>query len=69
MLIQTMLAVGHEFGIAGKVSILGSLLLALMFSAILLLINDLDRNIGRVLIRVNQRPLLELQKQINSSLE
>jgi len=66
--ILAMLAVGYEFGINGSGSFFGSLLLALMFSAVVLIILDLDRSAKSLLIKVNQKPIMELQKKLNSYL-
>jgi hypothetical protein len=70
--IQAMLAVGYEFGLSGSISFIGSLLLALMFTAVLVIIKDLDR-VGQSrrssLLRVSQKPLIELQQKLNSYIE
>jgi len=63
--ILTMLAVGYEFGFEGASSIIISFLLALAFSAIIVLIADLDRGVAGT-IQVNQQPLIELQQKLNS---
>ncbi len=67
--IQAMLAVGYEFGLSGSVSFLGSLLLALMFSAVLLIIRDLDRSSQSSLLKLSQKPMIELQQKLNSSID
>lgn len=64
--ILAMLAVGYEFGLSGEGSFLGALLLALMFSAVILMIVDLDRSAKSLLIKVSQEPLIELQQKLNS---
>jgi hypothetical protein len=66
--ILTMLAVGYEFGLNGVKSILISLILALAFSAFIELIADLDRGVSGTL-QVNQRPIIELQQKLNSSVQ
>ncbi|HEX9252761.1 MAG TPA: hypothetical protein VF870_11005 [Ignavibacteriaceae bacterium] len=66
--ILTMLAVGYEFGLNGAGSNLISLILALAFSAFILLIADLDRGVAGTL-RVSQKPLIELQQKLNNSLD
>ncbi len=67
--ILAMLAVGYEFGLNGAGNFLGALLLALMFSAVLLIIVDLERSQHSSLIKVNQIPMIELQKKLNSAVE
>jgi hypothetical protein len=62
-----MVAVGYEFGISNSGSVLGALLLALMFSAIVLVILDLDKTATKSLIPVSQQPLLDLQQKLKSS--
>jgi hypothetical protein len=64
--ILAMAAVGYHFGIAGTGSFLISLVLALAFSAIILLIADLDRA-GKGLITVSQKPMIELQQKLSQS--
>jgi hypothetical protein len=66
--ILTMLAVGYEFGREGASNILISFLLALAFSAIIVLIADLDRGVSGT-IQVSQRPLIELQQKLNTAVE
>ena len=65
--VLAMLAVGYEFGINDSGNILGALLLALMFSAVVLLISDLDKAAQSVLVKVSQEPIIELDKMLNSS--
>ena len=60
----SMLAVGYQFGIDGTRSILGTVMLALTFSAVIFLIEDLD-NPRRGLITTNQESMIELQKSLN----
>lgn len=61
-----MVGVGYEFGLSNSGSVLGALLLALMFSAIVLVVLDLDKS-TRSLIPVSQQPILDLQQQLKSS--
>lgn len=62
--ILTMLAVGYEFGLSGESNILISLILALAFSAVIVLIADLDRGVAGTL-QVDQRTLIELHQKLN----
>lgn len=66
--ILTMLAVGYEFGLEGVSNILISFILALAFSAIIVLITDLDRGVAGTL-QVSHQPLIELQQKLNSVVE
>lgn len=66
--ILTMLAVGYEFGLNSVKSILISVILALAFSAVIVLIADLDRGASGTL-QVDQRPIIELQQKLNSAVE
>ena len=66
--ILTMLAVGYEFGLNNIRSIIISIILALAFSAVIVLIADLDRGVSGTL-RVDQKPLIELQKKLDSAIE
>ncbi|MCK7520216.1 MAG: hypothetical protein MZV64_22255 [Ignavibacteriales bacterium] len=61
--VLTMLAVGYEFGLNGAGSILISSILALAFSAFIILIADLDRGVAGTL-QVSQKPLIELQQKL-----
>lgn len=63
--IMTMSAVGYQFGLSGTTSILVILMLVFSFSAIILLITDLDRG-SEGLLKVSQKPLIELQQKLNS---
>jgi hypothetical protein len=67
--IQAMLALGYEFALKGSISIVGMYLLALMFSAIISIIADLDRSQYNLLLKVDQQPLIDLQQKLNSSIE
>lgn len=64
--ILTMVAVGYNFGTASAGSFLISLLLGLAFSAVMLLIVDLDRLTGSFL-KVSQKPMIELQQKLSPS--
>ncbi|MFA6600018.1 MAG: hypothetical protein WC352_06310 [Candidatus Omnitrophota bacterium] len=59
----SMLAVGYQFGIDGTRSVLGAIILALTFSAVIVLIADLDSP-RRGLIKNSQDTMLALQKQL-----
>jgi len=61
--ILSMVMVGYQAGLSGKSSKV-SLVLALTFSVVILLIADLDRATGS--LRVSQQPMLELQKKLQS---
>ena len=67
--ILAMMAVGYEFGLNGEGSFVGALLLALMFSGVILMIVDLDQSAHSVLLKVSQQPLIELQQQLNQSVK
>lgn len=64
--IFAMTGVGYQFGIIGTKSWLVILLLALSFSAIILLIADLDRATSG-LFKVSQQPMLELRQKLDLS--
>lgn len=64
--ILTMMSVGYEFGLNGSSSPLGFLLLALMFSAVIIIIVDLDDSAKTFFLDVSQQPLIELQEKLNS---
>lgn len=64
--ILAMGAVGYHFGISGAGNFRINLLLALAFSAIIVLIGDLDRPL-QGLLKVNQKPMIELQQQLSST--
>lgn len=65
--VLAMLAVGYEFGINGMWSFSSVLLLALMFSAVKIIIMDLDRPRLSVFLKVSQTPMIELQRKLDSS--
>ncbi len=60
----SMAAVGYQFGLAGVRNVPMCLLLALTFSAVILLIADLDRSTEGTL-RVSLQPMLELQQSLS----
>lgn len=64
--ILAMAAVGYHFGITGSGSFWITLVLALAFSAVILLIADLDRS-TEGLLKVNQKPMIELQQKLDPS--
>ena len=59
-----MVAVGYQFGQAERGRMIVTSVLALSFSAVILLIADLDRA-GQGTVRVDQRPMMELQARLN----
>ena len=60
-----MLTLGYQFGISGKGSSRINIVLALIFAVVMFLIISLDRpEIG--LAKLNQKPLLTLQKQLQA---
>jgi hypothetical protein len=59
-----MLALGYHFGITGRGNLVINTLLAVMFSVVMFLILSLDRP-ETGLARLNQKPLLTLQKQLH----
>jgi hypothetical protein len=63
-----MLMVGYQIGISGRKNLKIALVLALTFSTIVFLIVDLDRTTEGYL-RVSQKPMFELQKQMQLSTE
>ena len=66
--ILTMAMVGYDFGITDRSVFPVSLILALAFSAVILLIEDLDRPMEG-LLKVNQKPMLELQQKLVQSVK
>ena len=60
----SMLVLGFQFGISGKVSLSIILLLAVSFAAVLWLVIALDRP-ETGLVRLNQAPMLTLQEQLH----
>jgi hypothetical protein len=63
--IGSMMAVGFQFGLAGRMSWIMSIILAITFSAVILLIARLDR-IEKGAILVDQRPMIELQTKLEA---
>jgi hypothetical protein len=61
--ILSMTAMGYRTGLTGRRSTISILLLALTFSAVLMLVKDLDRP-SQQLFKVSQQSLLDLQRQI-----
>jgi ABC-type multidrug transport system fused ATPase/permease subunit len=59
----SMLALGYQFGISGKGSFRINLLLAVVFSVVMFLILSLDRPETGI-AKLNQKPMLTLQKQL-----
>lgn len=62
----SMIAVGYQFGRVGKRDIAISLVLALAFSIVIYLIADLDC-IDHGTLRVSQRPMVELDQDLDQS--
>jgi hypothetical protein len=60
----SMATVGYQAGLSGQSSVKMGIVLALTFSAVIFLIADLDRPTG--ILRVNQQPLFDLQKQMQN---
>lgn len=61
-----MLTVGYQFGQSRRFPGIISIVLAMAFSSVLTLIADLDRSVTAT-VRVNQAPLIELQKRLVES--
>jgi hypothetical protein len=62
----SMFAVGYQFGLSKQRKLLIHLLLALIFSSVVLLIADLDRA-TEGFVKVDQQPMLDLQKELNDA--
>ena len=62
--VLAMTAVGYQFGLSGRKNILIATTLALSFSAVVLLIADLDRATQGAL-QVSQEPMMKLQEALN----
>ena len=60
----SMVAVGYQFGIAGRYSAAEILILALSFSLVVTLIADLDRATSGI-VKVNQQPMVDLQQRLS----
>lgn len=66
--VLSMLAVGYQFGLKGRRNLVIHTVLALTFSAVVLLIADLDRATGGQL-QVSQQPMLKLQETLGNKSE
>ncbi|MEI6634359.1 MAG: hypothetical protein WCP22_11165 [Chlamydiota bacterium] len=66
--ILSMVAVGYHFGESGKGNWHLSLLLSLTFSAVILLIADLDRT-GSGAIMVSQQPMINLREKLKERMK
>ncbi|MDX2133866.1 MAG: hypothetical protein SFV52_03745 [Saprospiraceae bacterium] len=67
-LMVSMMALGYQSGLIGKKRVLVSIMLALIFSSVVLLITDLDRA-GEGTVKVNIQPLLDLKKTIDATVD
>jgi CDP-diglyceride synthetase len=56
--------VGYDFGVNNRSAVLNAVVVALAFAAILLLIEDLDRP-SEGFLKVNQKPMFDLQQKLN----
>lgn len=65
--ILSMVTVGYQEGLSGKRSVKMGIVLAFTFSTVVFLIADLDRATGT--LRVNQKPLFDLQRRIQEAAE
>lgn len=65
-MVASMFSVGYQFGLAAQKQVLVHLLLAALFSSVVLLIADLDRA-GEGTLRVNLQPMLDLQSKLQQS--
>lgn len=61
--VASMTAVGFQFGLAGRLSWIMMITLAITFSSVILLIARIDRT-GKGAILVDQRPMIELQHKL-----
>jgi len=64
MTVLSMVMVGYQFGLVGRANFVAHLVLALTFSAVIVLIADLDRGVQGA-IQVSQKPMIELQQKLN----
>lgn len=64
--VLSMMSVGYEFGQSGKANWQIALMLSLTFSAVILLIADLDRP-GSGAVKVNQQPMIDLQARLRAA--
>ncbi len=60
----TMFTIGYQFGISGKGSFRINVFLAIIFGVVMFLISSLDRP-EKGLARLNQKPVLSLEKQMH----
>jgi hypothetical protein len=60
----TMFTIGYQFGISGKGSFRINVFLAIIFGVVMFLISSLDQP-EKGLARLNQKPILSLQKQLH----
>ena len=65
MTVLTMAAIGYQFGLTGEHSWPVTILLAMVFTAVILLIADLDRPQAG-LLRVSQQPIIDLINKIGA---
>jgi hypothetical protein len=65
VMVVSMVVVGFQFGLAGRRSLHANVAVALTFSAVLLLIHDLDRSRSGWFI-VSHRPMIELQRKLSA---
>ncbi|HEX5029964.1 MAG TPA: hypothetical protein VFX78_00740 [Candidatus Eisenbacteria bacterium] len=61
--IASMTAVGFQFGLAGRLSWIMMITLAITFSSVIVLIARIDRT-GKGAILVDQQPMIELQRKL-----
>ncbi|OQA02701.1 MAG: hypothetical protein BWY69_00911 [Planctomycetes bacterium ADurb.Bin401] len=64
----SMLAVGYQAGISGKKSFKNSIVLALTFTVVIMLVMDLDRAVSGTL-RVSQKPMQQLRLKLKHTTE
>lgn len=63
--VASMIAVGYQFGLAGRTSWIMVITLAISFSSMIVLIERLDRT-GKGAVIVDQTPMIELQKTLEA---
>jgi protein-S-isoprenylcysteine O-methyltransferase Ste14 len=61
-----MVAMGYHTGLTGRRSLVANIAIILAFSAVILLIADLDRP-GEGVLKVSQQSMLDLQRQLHTS--
>jgi hypothetical protein len=66
MALLAMLVMGYQAGLTGTRSSLATLTLAIAFSAVMMLITDLDRP-NMTLFRMNQQLMVELENRMEQS--